>query len=111
MWKFFARLLMIALTLSFLVGLGICQPPTGAKPRSFYASEAQKIKVGQTTESEVIALLGEPAKRESRPWLGGKIFMDKLSYGPVPQGGYVVIVLIDENKKVFKLFIRGKEHY
>lgn len=102
---------MIALTLLFAVGLGICQPPTGAKPRSFYVSEAQRIKVGQTTESEVIALLGEPAKRETREGLGGHQFMDKLYYGPTPQGGHVVVLLVDENKQVFRLFIRGKEQY
>jgi hypothetical protein len=109
--KFFAKLLMITLSLSFVAGSGICQRPTGAKPRSFYVSEAQKIKVGQTTENEVIALLGEPAKRAIAPRQGGHIFIDKLFYGPTPRGGHVVIVLIDENKKVFRLFIRGKEHY
>jgi hypothetical protein len=111
MGKFFAKLLMIALTLLFVVGLGICQPPTGAKPRSFYVSQAQKIKVGQTTESEVIALLGEPAKRETGAGVGGHHFIDKLYYGPTPQGGHGVVVLLDENKTVFRLFIRGKEHY
>lgn len=110
MGKFFAKLLMIALTLSFVVGLGICQPPPGAKPGSFYVSEAQKIKVGQTTESEVIALLGEPFKRDTHPWFGG-IFVDRLCYGPTPQGGYVVVVIIEENKKVIRLLIRGKEQY
>jgi len=111
MRKFLAKLLIIALTLLFVVGLGICQPSPGAKPRAFYISEAHKIKVGQTTESEVIALLGEPTKRDKHYREGAKFFMDRLFYGPAPQGGYVVVVLLDENKKVFKLFIRGKEQY
>jgi hypothetical protein len=111
MWKFLANLLMITLSLSLVAGSGICQPPPGAKPRSFYVSEAQKIKVGQTTESEVIALLGEPVTRETKYWGPTRILLDKLYYGATPQGGHAVIVLIDENKKVFRLFIRGKEHY
>jgi|WetSurSiteA1Bulk_404760.scaffolds.fasta_scaffold95319_1 hypothetical protein len=110
MGKFFVKLSMIALLLLSVAGLGICQPSPGAKPNSFYVSEAKKIKVGQATEREVIALLGEPIQRDTQYRAGAKIVIERLYYGPTPQGGYVVVVVIDQNSKaVFKLLIQGKE--
>ena len=106
----------LALGLALLWGgLGLCQqaPPAGQKPISFYVSEAKKIKVGQTTEGEVIALLGEPAKRDTRVKViaAGGAIEENLLYGPNPEGRYVVIVMVNPNtKNVSRLLIKGKDY-
>ena len=83
------RYLGVIVFLAFAAGVITCGSVSaqgGGKSLPELRAEAQKIKVGETTEAEVISLLGQPSKtsEESKPRAGGRDFKEikKLFYGP-----------------------------
>ena len=73
-------------------------------------AQAQKIKVGETTEAKVISLLGQPSKtsEESKPIQSARQFLElkKLFYGPANN----IVVIIDKSTgKVTKLNIKPSQ--
>ena len=79
----------------------------GGKSLPELSAQAQKIKVGDTTEAEVISLLGQPSKtsEESKPIQSARQFLElkKLFYGPENN----IVVIIDKpTGKVTKVNIK-----
>jgi hypothetical protein len=69
--------------------------------KKFYAEAAQKIEIGKTTESEVLALLGEPIKKTVKPD-GTKIYgyyhiESKVVYVWGSSSGNMLVVTFDKN--------------
>lgn len=60
--------------------------PEGSDSLSYLTSQAQKIKLGQTKEDEVIALMGQPAsektKTKTRKREMGPVDVKIFKYGP-----------------------------
>ena len=106
-----AALLLLVVFVPVNYGLAQAPPPSaaGAKSPSFYTQEARKIKIGQTTESEVLAILGQPSARGGlRTLQGGQVTVEPLFYGPLGSGqGYAVAVYINKSTgKVWNIHLR-----
>ena len=82
----------------------------GGKSLPELSTQVQKIKVWETTETEVISLLGQPSKtsEESKPIQSARQFLElkKLFYGPANN----IVVIIDKSTgKVTKLNIKPSQ--
>jgi hypothetical protein len=104
------RYLRVIVFLAFAAGVMTCGSVSaqgGGKSLPELRAQAQKIKVGETTEAEVISLLGQPSKtfEESKPRAGARDFKEikKLFYGPENN----IVVIIDKSTgKVTKANIK-----
>jgi outer membrane protein assembly factor BamE (lipoprotein component of BamABCDE complex) len=68
--------------------------------RPFDLSAVHKIQKGQTTEAEVLGLLGEPARNEPRPE-GKKIYHYRyVKMGPMTNSVTILLVGFDKNGRV-----------
>jgi hypothetical protein len=80
-----------------LVTYGAVSAQGGEKSLPELSAQAQKIKVGETTEAEVISLLGQPSKTSERmvSRTGARDIkgVKKLFYGPENN----IVVLIDQS--------------
>jgi len=78
-------ILAVVIACLFLAAPVLAEPPQGpSQSLSYLTSQAQKIKLGSTTEAEVKQLLGEPAaeKTKTKVRRGGSEEVKILRYGP-----------------------------
>jgi len=107
------RYLWVIVFLAFVAGVMTCGSVSaqgGGKTLPELRAEAQKIKVGETTEAEVISLLGQPSKtsEDSKPIQSARQFLElkKLFYGPENN----IVVIIDKSTgKVTKVNIKPSQ--
>jgi len=107
------RYLRVIVFLAFAAGVMTCGSVSaqgGGKSLPELRAEAQKIKVGETTEAEVISLLGQPSKtsEDSKPIQSARQFLElkKLFYGPENN----IVVIIDKSTgKVTKVNIKPSQ--
>lgn len=108
------RYLRVIVFLAFAAGVMTCGSVSaqgGGKSLPELRAEAQKIKVGEATEAEVISLLGQPSKtsEESKPiQTRARQFLElkKLFYGPENN----IVVIIDKSTgKVTKVNIKPSQ--
>lgn len=97
--------------LAFAAGLVTCGSVSaqgGGKSLPELSAQAQKMKVGETTEAEVISLMGQPSKtwEGAVPIVGAREFMEakKLIYGPE---GNIVIIIQKSTGKVHKVVFKS----
>jgi hypothetical protein len=95
----------IGLVLCIMVlvsGVAIAQG--GGKSLQELKAQAQKIKLRQTTEAEVIALMGPPAKstEDIKMVRGGREMRERklLSYGPNDD---IIVIILKSNGKVYNV--------
>jgi hypothetical protein len=101
------RSIVIWLIVSAMLVFGVANAQEGGKSLADLKEKAQKIKVGETTEAEVISLLGNPSKiKEGMKTRGsGREIRDekRFFYGP----NHDVGVRIDQSTgKVYRIDIR-----
>jgi hypothetical protein len=105
--------LRVIVFLAFAAGVMTCGSVSaqgGGKSLPELKAQAQKIKVGETTEAQVISLLGQPSKtsEESKPIQSARQFLElkKLFYGPENN----IVVIIDKSTgKVTKVNIKPSQ--
>jgi hypothetical protein len=104
------RYLLVLVFLAFAAYVMTCELVSaqgGGKSMSELSAQAQKIKVGETTEADVISLLGQPSKTSEHMKArgGAREFMDlkKLFYGPESN---IVAVIDKSTGKVTKVNIK-----
>ena len=101
------RSIVIWLIVSAMFVFGVANAEEGGKSLSDLKAKAQKIKVGETTEADVISLLGNPSKtKEGMKTRGsGREIRDekRLFYGP----NHDIVVMIDKSTgKVYRIDFR-----
>ena len=103
-------LVLICLVLSAMVlvsGAGFAQG--AGKSLQELKSQAEKIKFRETTEAEVISLMGQPAKIEEdlKAYRGGRELRERkiLSYGPNDD---IVVVIMKSDGKVYNVKYGGQ---
>jgi len=104
------RYLLVLVFLAFaacVMTYGVVSAQEGGRSLQELSAQAQKIKVGETTEAEVISLLGQPSKTSEhmKARAGAREFMDlkKLFYGPESN---IVVVIDKSTGKVTKVNIK-----
>ncbi|MBU4357196.1 MAG: hypothetical protein KJ822_17920 [Proteobacteria bacterium] len=100
---------LICLVLSYMVLVsGAAFAQGGGKSLQELRSQAEKIKFRETTEAEVISLMGQPAKTEEDiKTYGGGVLRERkiLSYGPSDD---IVIVIMKSDGKVYNVKYGGQ---
>lgn len=101
---------LICLVLSTVVlDSGVASAQGEGKSLQELKSQAEKIKLRETTEAEVISLMGQPGKTEEdiKAYRGGRDLRKRkiLSYGPNDD---IVIVIMKSDGKVYNVKYGGQ---
>ena len=104
------RYLSVLVLLAFaacVMTCGVVSAQEGGRSLPELSAQAQKIKVGEATEADVISLLGQPSKSSefAKTRGGAREIMDlkKLFYGPENN---IVVVIDNSTGKVKKVNIK-----
>ncbi len=71
------------------------------------AAQIQEIKLGKTTEADLVKILGPPAKRESNPdGTTSLIFVHSQEKSPTLPGGLVIHGIVEKNEQNFEVTLK-----
>jgi len=97
------------LSLFFLLfPLGGCYyTATNTEGNDISAAQIQEIKLGKTTEADLVKNLGPPAKRESNPdRTTTLIYVRSQEKSPTLPGGFVIRGIVEKNDQTFEITLK-----
>ncbi len=71
------------------------------------AAQVQEIKLGKTTEADVVKVLGPPSKKESQPdGTTTLLYIYSREKSPTLPGGYVIPGIVHKNEESFEVTLK-----
>ena len=91
-----------------LLPLGGCYyTATNTEGNDISAAQIQEIKLGRTTEADLIKIFGPPTKRETNPdGTTTLLYVRSQEKSPTLPGGFVVHGIVEKNEEIFEITLK-----
>ena len=71
------------------------------------AAQIQEIKLGKTTEADLVKILGPPSKKETKPdGTTTLLYVYSQEKSPTLPGGLVVRAIVEKNEETFEITLK-----
>ena len=108
--KKFPFLFFLSLSIGTLLGIPACTYTLRSmEGNAISAQQIQEIKLGKTTETDLLRLLGPPSKKEHRTdGTDRLLYVHSQVKSPTLIGGFVIYGLVDkEEEEVFEVILKS----
>ena len=75
--------------------------------RNISAAQIQEIKLGKTTEADLLKILGPPSKKEPKPdGALSLLYVYSQEKNPTFPGGFVVQTIVEKEEETFEILLK-----